>query len=113
MADPTITPPPANPPQAPAKPTAAPAAPPDRIKGRLTRQGMEKAIRSGGSVLHDGKSIVRIEDLPSEAEISQGDETAENAARAGIEERQAVLDRERAILDTRRAKANQPTPPKK
>lgn len=112
MADntPNPNPPVANPPKpataapAPAPAPAKPAAVRDD-KGRLTRHGMEQAIRGGGSVLHDGRTITRVQDLPSEAELAQGDTAAEEAARASIAERQAQLDRERAILDGRRADA--------
>lgn len=105
----------ANPPAAPpatapaAAPAVHPAAPapgdaPERDKrGQLTRAGMEAVVRRGGSVLHGGRIVTRVEDLPSAAELSQGDQAAEQAARASIDERQAALDRERAVLDQRRA----------
>ena len=100
-------------PAPPAPVPIAPAAKPERINNRLTRHGMEKAIRSGGSVLHNGTIISSVDKLPTEAELANGDTAAEEAARAGIEERQAALDRERAILDARRKAGNQQQPAKK
>jgi hypothetical protein len=66
---------------------------------------MEQAIAKGGSVLHGGRTITSFKDLPSEAELSQGNEAAEEAARASLAERQAQIDREKAILDGHRADA--------
>lgn len=39
-------------------------------RGRLTRAGMENIIAGGGSVLHDGHILQRLEHLPSEAELA-------------------------------------------
>ena len=105
---PTITPQPG---ATPAPATATPAKPAERVKGRLTRHGMEQALKAGGSVLHGERIITNAKDLPSEAELASGDIAAEDAARASIAERQAALDRESAILNSR-AKAAQQSPKK-
>lgn len=42
--------------------------------GRLTRAGMEHAIKSGGSVIVDGKHINRLHDLPTSASLARSDE---------------------------------------
>lgn len=39
-------------------------------KGRITRRGMEKAIQSRGSVMHNGEIIASVDRLPSEAQLA-------------------------------------------
>jgi hypothetical protein len=76
--------------------------------GKLTRQGMESVIASGGSVMHGGKVITRIEHLPDEADLAQGDEQATQQALDGLAAQRAQLDaQEQKLLASRgRAKEN-------
>jgi hypothetical protein len=97
-------------PSTPGQPTAAKASPTGGkavrdAKGKLTRHGMEEAIRNGGSVIHNGVVVSRLDQLPSEAELAQGDTAAENAALSSLDDRQAALDRERALITSRRTPA--------
>jgi hypothetical protein len=130
-AAPAPIPPP--PPPAALPPAAPPAAPPSQIgtaatpapapapagaatgphrdaQGRLTRAGMEHAIRSGGSVAYKGRILARVEDLPDAAELSGGDAGAIEAAHADLDARQRQLDGERARLAAARAAASPPPP---
>lgn len=111
--------PPANPnapkPPAPNAPPAAaapePAAPaqPHHRDGRLTRAGMEHVIRSGGSVLHEGRTLTRVEELPSEAALAAGDEDATRTALDNLQRRREALEREEALLHAK----GRPSPPPK
>jgi hypothetical protein len=65
---------------------------------KLTRAGMEQIIKGGGTVLHKGAIIGRVEALPSEADLAAGDEDAERRALAGLEEQQRALDAQRDRL---------------
>lgn len=65
---------------------------------KLTREEMEAILHEGGSVLHGGKIIARIEDLPSAADLAVGDADAEAAATRSIDEQIARLSAERAKL---------------
>jgi DNA uptake protein ComE-like DNA-binding protein len=64
----------------------------------LTRTEMEKAIAEGGSVLVKGAIIARVEDLPTAAEIAQGDPAKEAAARQDLEAKVADLQSQLALL---------------
>lgn len=61
----------------------------------IGRAAMEAAISRGGAVLYQGRIISRVADLPSEAELAQGDPAAEQAAaeslRAQIAQAQQLL----------------------
>jgi septal ring factor EnvC (AmiA/AmiB activator) len=49
------------------------------------REHLVKAIREGGAVLHGGRLIEKVEDLPSEAELVQGDPAKEQAAAENLD----------------------------
>ena len=66
--------------------------------GNWTRAGMEHAIRSGGSVMHRGQVIERIEDLPDEAELAAGDAPRLEAQAKRIDAEIAKLSAQRAHL---------------
>jgi hypothetical protein len=57
----------------------------------ISRAQMERAIREGGSVLYGGRVISRAEQLPSEAELAQGDPDAEAEAQANLQAQMAAL----------------------
>lgn len=67
--------------------------------GKLTRAGMESVLQRGGSVLFNSRTISRLDQLPSEAEVAKGDADQERAARSRLKERQRALDEEMAILN--------------
>jgi hypothetical protein len=52
----------------------------------LSREQMEAVIRSGGSVLHQGRIISRIEALPSAAELAKGDPDKEAQAAQSLQQ---------------------------
>jgi len=70
-----------------------------RREGRRTREGMVDAIKKGGSVLYKGEIITREEELPDEAEITEGDAEAAEAALAGLDAHMAALAGQRAALE--------------
>jgi hypothetical protein len=70
-------------------------------EGRLTREGMELAIKRGGSVLHEDRPVNDLEALPTAADLAKHD------AVRSQRERQHLLDR-RAQLDAELAKLEQP-----
>lgn len=71
----------------------------DRYRdGKLTRKGMEAVIAEGGSVIHGGRTISNVDDLPSEAEVAEGDEAATLDALANLDRQQAAIDAQRARL---------------
>jgi hypothetical protein len=98
----------------------------------LTREQMEQVIRNGGSVSYgvgqNVRHITRIEDLPSEAELSEGDEVRAQAALDQLNNEQAQIEAKKQQLIDRmkreregqpRAQAKppqeegqQPTPPR-
>jgi hypothetical protein len=43
-------------------------------QGRLTREGMELAIKRGGSVLHEDRPVNDLEALPTAADLAQQEE---------------------------------------
>lgn len=65
--------------------------------GRITRHGMLHAIKSGGSVILNGRHIARAEDIPTDVELA---ETAEDraAARDRLEQQQRDIERQLASL---------------
>lgn len=95
---------------APATPAAPPPPADHRVDGKLTRAGMEHAIRAGGSVIHDGRVVSRIEDLPTEAQLAKGNTAAEDAALNNINRQRAELDAQEAQL---KAGRNPPAKPAK
>jgi hypothetical protein len=73
-------------------------------RGKLTRHGMESAIRGNGSVLiRDAKGaakvVHRLEDLPSEADLAKGDAAREAHVRQALDDQIARLQAEKAKLD--------------
>lgn len=64
----------------------------------LSRSEMEAVISGGGSVLHGGRIITRVQDLPSEAELAQGNPDATQAAQARLEAEVARLQEQLARL---------------
>jgi hypothetical protein len=69
--------------------------------GNLTRAGYEAAIRAGGSATYKGRPVMRMEDIPSDAELSEGDEEASLNALASIEAQEARLKREKEMVQSR------------
>lgn len=80
--------------------------------GVLTREGMEAAIRAGGSVMHDGRVIDTLDDLPDAAELAAGDENRERMLVESYDDQIARLQREKAAAQER-FKAQGPKEPKK
>jgi hypothetical protein len=67
--------------------------------GRLTRAGMERALRQNGSVLYRDRIIERAEELPDEADLVKHDERQKEALAASFDAQIAELTRQRAKLD--------------
>lgn len=78
----------------------------------MTRAQMEAVIAGGGSVLHGGKLYTRVEHLPSEAELAQGDPAAEQAAAARLQEEIVRLQEQVARLSAGQAEGGGTAPPK-
>jgi hypothetical protein len=72
------------------------------VASSLTRQQMEEIIRNGGSVSYgvgqNVRHITRIEDLPSEAELSEGDEVRAQAALDQLSNQQAQIEAKKQQL---------------
>jgi hypothetical protein len=72
------------------------------VASSLTRQQMEEIIRNGGSVSYgvgqNVRHITRIEDLPSEAELSEGDEVRAQAALDQLSNQQAEIEAKKQQL---------------
>jgi hypothetical protein len=64
----------------------------------LSRQQMENVINGGGSVLHKGRLITRIENLPSAMALAKTPEEKE-AAKADLQARMEKLQAEAAELE--------------
>lgn len=71
----------------------------------LTREEMEQVIREGGAVAHQNRLLTRIEDLPDEIELAQGDQERMANATAAIDRQIAELtaQRARAVADADQA----------
>jgi hypothetical protein len=68
--------------------------------GKLTREGMEQAIKDGGSVkLQNGRIVSKIEDLPTLAELAAGNPGAEKIAREILEQQKRDIDAQLAKLN--------------
>jgi hypothetical protein len=67
----------------------------------IGRAAMEQAIRSGGSVMYQGRLITAVEQLPSAAELAAGDPAAEAEAQASLQTQIAELQRQMAQLEAR------------
>jgi hypothetical protein len=59
--------------------------------GKLTRAGMEHAIRHGGSVMIEGTSITSLDGLPDEVELARGDEERLAAFTAALDAQIAAI----------------------
>jgi hypothetical protein len=62
--------------------------------GKLTRAGMERVIKEGGSVLDGHRLYTTTESLPSEAALAKGDPGKEAAAMAKLQEQMAEIQRQ-------------------
>jgi hypothetical protein len=88
----------------------APSGPERDNRGVLTRAAMIGILSAGGSVrvpegvgIRGGQIVNRVEDLPSEAELAQGDPDAERRALESLDRAQAELDRQRVAVSNARA----------
>jgi hypothetical protein len=75
-----------------------------------TRAQLEGFLRSGHSVLVNGRHVERVEDLPSESELAVGDAERARAAREAVENQVANLTREMRRLSEVEEKARQAAP---
>lgn len=80
------------------KPLTEQVAPIYDENGKLTREGMERVIKSGGSVMYGHRLITSIEDLPSEGQLVKGDQARMAALRARLEADRQRIDAEIATL---------------
>jgi len=64
----------------------------------LTRDEMEAVIKGGGSVLYQGRTLSSVAQLPSVAELAQGDPDKEAAATADLQAQIAQLQQQLATL---------------
>jgi hypothetical protein len=87
-------------PGAPAAPPTPAVAAPQFVNGRITRDGMETAIRAGGSVLHNGRVLTRVEDLPSRDQVANDHLEAH---RVNIAQRRDMLRTDEAAAKARGA----------
>ena len=79
--------------------------------GKMTRAGMEKVIGNGGAVMHQGTVYTKVDDLPDDATLTEGDEAGARQAQASIDAQIAALASQRAALDDTAARARaKPTP---
>ena len=72
---------------------------------QLTREEMEAVIASGGSVLHKGQTLWKMEHLPSAADLVAGDPAGAAAVGSALDAQIAHLQNERAKLETNAATA--------
>lgn len=66
--------------------------------GTLTRQDMEAVIKGGGSVLYKGQTLWQLSQLPTDADLAEGDPAAESAAAAALDQQIAHLTAQRDRL---------------
>lgn len=64
----------------------------------LTRQEMETAINSGSGVLYNGHVITKVDDLPTEVDLAQGDTAREQAALENLLAQQRAIESQIARL---------------
>lgn len=74
------------------------AAPARDALGRLTRAGMEQAIRRGGSVQYQDRLVTNPGELPDEAELVKGDEAQTQALLDSYDQQIAHVQQQRAKL---------------
>jgi hypothetical protein len=75
--------------------------------GRMTRAGMVKVIEGGGSVMHEGVVYSKVDDLPDDATLNEGDEEGARQAQSAIDAQIAALGAQRAALDATAARAKE------
>jgi hypothetical protein len=75
--------------------------------GRLTRAGMENAIRTGGSVLHGGEVLTRVEDLPEDDQLAQSHQQQQQALAAQYDAQMAAIAAQKAQLGLMTAAASE------
>jgi hypothetical protein len=63
---------------------------------RLSRADMERAIREGGSVLHEGQVFETVESLPTDAQLAAGHAERSEAVVDAIDRQMAALTAQRA-----------------
>jgi hypothetical protein len=79
-------------------------------RGRLTRHGMESALKGGGSVMvpdgHGGVRVVhRLEDLPTDTDLAKGDAVREAQVREALQAQIAHAQGELSKLDAPKPEA--------
>ena len=79
----------------------------------LTRPEMEAVIKSGGSVLYQGRTLSTLAHLPSAAELAQGDPAKEAEASADLQAQIADLQAQLAQLQPSAPSAPSKTTKKK
>lgn len=67
-------------------------------RGNLTHAGMEAVIAAGGSVLHNGKVVTDLGNLPSEVDMARGDAEREKQLAAALDDQIARLQQQKAML---------------
>lgn len=64
--------------------------------GKITHYGMVKTIQEGGGVIHNGVHYGKVEDLPDEATLAEGDAAAAAALNQSIDAQIAALTAQKA-----------------
>lgn len=64
----------------------------------MSRERMEEVIKRGGSVLYEGVTLTRIEDLPNESELAAGDPERSAMAAEDIDRKIAELQSQKDLL---------------
>lgn len=77
----------------------------------LSRNEMEQVIRGGGSVLHGGRIISRVQDLPNDADLAQGNPEQEQQLATALDIQIAALTQQRDRLGQGRQTSEQATTP--
>jgi hypothetical protein len=75
--------------------------------GHFTHDGLKAVIESGGSVLHHGVVIERVDDLPAEEDLAAGDTKRLNAVEDEIDRQMATLAAQRAKVQRERQRAGE------
>lgn len=74
------------------------------VDGKLTRAGMEQAIKDGGSVIYRkpgdkaSKVLTSLAELPTEADLAAGDSQKESQARENLLRQKDAIDKELAKI---------------
>jgi hypothetical protein len=69
----------------------------------LSRNEMEQVIRNGGSVLHGGRILTKMEHLPTDADLAVGNPEQEAQAAAALEAQIVALQAQHARLTQAKA----------